>query len=229
LFEMIIISSKPESPTLLRPTAGWFSTVGLCLPLLFLATFTPLGAQEGGGSAGAAVAGAALGGFSGAAFGLAAGLVPCSMMRDGLNCARVLGVTGGIVGATSGTIIGAQDRDLLRDHLWTATFGAAIGGALGFILKGAVRHYGWIDAGAGVVLGAAFGAAPRGAGIGFAAGAVTGATLFFILPQVGVGDAAGLSLLGMAAGGLAQWIASAQNAGDDRGPGFEATVLSFSF
>lgn len=225
----ILLFSRSGNSRPWRPVTGFLTAAGLLLGLLpFLVPFT-LHGQENGGSAGAAVAGAALGGFSGAGFGLAAGLVPCSMMRDGLNCARVLGVTGGIVGATSGAIIGARDRDLLRDHVWTTAFGAAVGGALGFILKGAVRHYGWIDAGAGVALGAAFGGAPKGAGIGFAAGAVTGATLFFVLPQVGVGDAVGFSLLGMAVGGLAQWIYSAREAGRETGPGFEATVLSFSF
>jgi len=107
--------------------------------------------------------------------------------------------------------------------------GAAIGGALGYVLRGVVRHYGWVDAGAGVLLGAAFGAAPRGAGMGFAVGTAVGGALFLTFPQVGAGEAVGFSLLGLAAGGLTQWVRSAAEAGPEKGPAFEAPLFHMTF
>ena len=189
----------------------------------------PVSAQDESGSAAAAVGGAALGAFSGIGLGLTGGLVPCGNRVDGLTCARVAGVTGGVVGAVSGAVIGSRDSDLLLDHVGNAAIGAVAGGITGLVLQGLVRHYGWFDTGTGIILGTAFGAAPRGAGLGFAAGAVVGGALYLLLPQVELGDAVGISLLGLAAGGLAEWIQSAADSGS-QGPGtFDATLVSFSF
>jgi hypothetical protein len=59
------------------------------------------------------------------------------------------------------------------------------------------------------MLGAAIGAAPVGAGIGFASGAVVGVVLWRIVPSVEVADAVGLGLGGLALGGLGSWVVSA--------------------
>jgi hypothetical protein len=188
-----------------------------------------LSAQDEVGTAAAAVGGAALGAFSGLGLGLVGSLVPCGNRVDGLTCARVAGLTGGAIGAASGAVIGARDSDLILDHVGNAAIGAVAGGITGLVLQGLVRHYGWFDTGTGIILGAAFGAAPRGAGIGFATGAVVGGALFLALPQVEMGDAVGISLLGLAAGGLAEWIHSAANSGSEGKTTFDATLLTFRF
>jgi len=114
-----------------------------------------------------------------------------------------------MVGGVSGAIIGATDTDQARAHARNAGIGALAGGVTGFLLKDLVRHYGWLDAGAGVMLGAAFGAAPVGAGLGFVSGAVVGTVLWQLIPSVEVADAVGMGLGGLALGGLGGWIVSA--------------------
>ncbi|MGW8268473.1 MAG: hypothetical protein ACWGSQ_19050 [Longimicrobiales bacterium] len=201
----------------------------LCLPIpgpasrgnrLLLVTLTcvvwggstfhaPLRAQESGGSAFAVVGATALGLFSGSALGLAGSLVPCSQRVRGLTCTRVSAAVGGLVGGVSGAIIGATDTDQARAHARNAGIGALAGGITGFLLKDLVRHYGWLDAGAGVMLGAAFGAAPVGAGVGFVSGAAVGTLLWQLSPSFEVADAVGMALGGLALGGLGSWIVSA--------------------
>lgn len=195
--------------------------------LLFLTTVSlawgggfrphPAAGQESEGSAPAVVGATALGLFSGSALGLTGSLVPCSQRVNGLVCTRISAVAGALVGGASGAIIGATDADQAWAHARNAGFGALAGGITGFILKDLVRHYGWLDAGAGVMLGAAIGAAPVGAGIGFASGAVLGTLLWRVVPSFEVADAVGMGLGGLALGGLGSWIASAvQSSGEDR-------------
>jgi hypothetical protein len=62
-------------------------------------------------------------------------------------------------------------------------------------------------------LGAAIGASPVGAGIGLGAGAVVGSLLWVGIPDFKIGDAIAVSVLGLAAGGLAGWVAGWADAG----------------
>lgn len=180
-----------------------------CLAWVGSGLRAPLRAQESEGSAVAVVGATALGLFSGSALGLTGSLVPCSQRVRGLACTRVSAAVGGLVGGVSGAIIGATDTDQARAHARNAGIGALAGGVTGFLLKDLVRHYGWLDAGAGVMLGAAFGAAPVGAGLGFVSGAVVGTVLWQLIPSVEVADAVGMGLGGLALGGLGGWIVSA--------------------
>lgn len=188
-----------------------------------------LEAQESEGSTAAAVGGAALGLYSGSVLGLTGSLVPCSQRTRGLLCTRLSAVMGGLVGGISGGVIGANDTDLARHHARNAGIGALAGSLTGALLKKFVRHYGFLDAGAGVMLGAAIGAAPKGAGLGFASGAVVGTVLWQLVPSFEVADAASLGLGGLALGGLASWVASAVQSSEN-GPRVVLTVpLSVNF
>ena len=159
----------------------------------------------------------ALGLYSGSALGLTGSLVPCSQRVRGLLCTRISAGVGGLLGGISGAAIGANDSDRAWNHARNAGIGALAGGFTGFLLKDLVRHYGWLDAGAGVMLGAAIGAAPVGAGLGFATGALVGAALWQLVPSFEVADAVGMGLGGLALGGLGSWVVSAvRSSGEDR-------------
>jgi hypothetical protein len=196
--------------------SGWL--LSLMVGFLSLGGFggpRKVAAQETEGSA-AAVAGAtALGLYSGSALGLTGSLLPCSQRVGGLGCTRLFAVVGGLVGGASGAVVGANDTDRAWNHARNAGIGALAGGITGALLKDLVRHYGWLDAGAGVMLGAAIGAAPAGAGIGFASGAVVGVVLWQLVPTVEVADAVGLGLGGLALGGLGSWVASAVRSAEE--------------
>ena len=200
-----IVTSPPQ------PFRGWRL---LLLPPLLLcgggaSSPGPLGAQESEGSAAAVVGATALGLYSGSALGLTGSLIPCSQRARGLLCTRLSAVMGGLVGGVSGAVIGANNTDRAWNHARNAGIGALVGGVTGALLKDLVRHFGWLDAGAGVMVGAAVGAAPVGAGLGFASGAVVGAALWRLVPSFEVADAVGLGLGGLALGGLGSWVASA--------------------
>ena len=64
-------------------------------------------------------------------------------------------------------------------------------------------------------VGAGIGASPVGAGVGFAAGAVAGTLAWLAIPEFKIGDAAAVSLVGLAAGGLAGWVAGTGGDGKD--------------
>lgn len=119
-----------------------------------------------------------------------------------------------MIGATSGVIIGNADQDFASRHLRNAGVGAFIGAGAGLVLQELVRQYGWLDAGAGALIGGAIGAAPRGAGIGAGVGAVVGVSLWAVVPRVEPGDAVALTLLGVAVGGVTQWVLDAAKAGE---------------
>ena len=92
-----------------------------------------------------------------------------------------------------------------------------MGAAGGVALKIGLQHYGWPDVAATSVVGLAVGASVKGASIGFAAGAVTGLLLWGLHPSVGPAGAVALSLAGIGAGGLADWVAAAVEGGPDMG------------
>jgi hypothetical protein len=196
-----------------------FSTPRLRTALLgaALVLWTPFVAlaQDSEGSTSAAVGGAALGAFSGAALGLLGGLEPCDRSLHGTRCARMTTALGGAVGLVSGAVIGAGSSGALDDRFRGAAWGTAIGAALGYGLKLGIRQYDWSDVAAGAALGAAVGAAPKGAGIGFLAGAAVGGVLWLAVPGHQLPEMLGLSLVGAAVGGLVDWVVGAANAGGD--------------
>jgi hypothetical protein len=110
-------------------------------------------------------------------------------------------------------VIGSADQEMGQRHLRNAGIGAFIGAGTGLVLQELVRQYGWLDAGAGALIGGAIGAAPKGAGIGAGIGAAVGVSLWALFPRFEPGDAVALTLLGVAVGGLTQWITDAARAG----------------
>lgn len=215
-------SRKSPGPQLIAGTEGDAPRGGslgssLRAAVLFAAALIPLTSQPARsqeGSAAATVGAGALGAYSGAGLGLLGGLVPCSTTTKGLLCSRVAAGVGGVIGATSGAIIGNADQDFARRHLRNAGIGAFVGAGTGLVLQELVRQYGWLDAGAGALIGGAIGAAPKGAGIGAGVGAAVGVSLWAVFPRVEPGDAVALTLLGVAVGGLTQWILDAADAGE---------------
>jgi hypothetical protein len=99
-----------------------------------------------------------------------------------------------------------------------AGYGAAVGGIVGYGLSLGVRQYGWADVGTFAVVGGGIGASPVGAGIGFGAGALVGVLSWMAIPRFKLGDAVAISLVGLAAGGLAGWVMGMENNGPDREP-----------
>jgi hypothetical protein len=194
-------------------TDGRARSAGLVLLLCVVAVGAPPPAAAQEGAAFAAVGTAALGAYSGATLGLLGGLVPCSTTLRGLACSRVAAGVGGVIGGISGAVIGSADRDFAKRYVRNAGIGAFIGVGTGLVLQELVRQYGWLDAGAGALIGGAIGAAPKGAGIGGGIGAAVGISLWAIFPMVEPGDAVALTLLGVAVGGLTQWITDAAEAG----------------
>jgi len=203
--------------------------VGLFLATYLIPSTHPLAGQEGEGSTSAAVGTAALGFYSGSALGLTGSLIPCSQRLAGVRCSRIALSAGGILGATAGAIIGANDLDRAQDHARGAGIGALVGAVSGVVLKRVVRQYGWADAGAVALIGGAVGASPEGAGIGVAAGSVAGGLLWYLIPSFDVADAVSLSLGGMALGALGGWAYSASQAAEGGGGPQFILPLTFTF
>jgi hypothetical protein len=82
------------------------------------------------------------------------------------------------------------------------------------------------------LVGGAVGASGPGAAIGFGAGALTGFVLWKAVPSFEFADAVGLSLVGLAAGGLTGWVvraADAQSGADTAAQQPVPLVLSVRF
>jgi hypothetical protein len=185
--------------------------------LLALAAGSPrLIAQERDGSTGAAIGGALLGTYSGAVLGLLGGFGPCNRTLSGPRCPRIALAIGGALGLASGLRMGAGDPDALDGRWRSAGYGGIVGGLVGAGLSLGVRQYGWQDAGMFLAVGAGIGASPVGAGIGFAAGAAVGALGWMVIPEWKIGDTVAVSLVGLAAGGLAGWVTGTDTRGRQR-------------
>ncbi len=218
---------QPATSVIIPIGRRWWAAFifGAALLSAFAAPTRPLRAQEvdgftagsTAGSTAGAVGTAVLGAYSGTFLGLAGSLVPCSQRARGLLCTRISAVVGGVLGGASGAVIGAHNSDRAWNHARNAGIGAAVGSVTGLFLRRVIRPYGWWDAGAGAVLGAAIGAAPMGAGIGFASGALVGTVLWQAFPSFEVADVVGLGMGGMALGGLASWVVSAVDSAEDGG------------
>lgn len=185
---------------------AFFGSALILASALFVSA-TELSAQGKDGSGRAALGGAVLGASSGAVLGLIGGAGVCSRLLEGARCPRVAAALGGAVGALSGAVLGAEDSGALDTRLENAGYGALIGGIVGIGLTRGVRQYRWPEVGTFLVVGGAIGSSPSGAGWGFGVGAIAGTAGWLIFPELKIGDAVSLALFGLAAGGLADWIA----------------------
>lgn len=182
------------------------------------AVVAPVDAQSPDGDALWTVTGAALGLYSGGVLGLVGTMMPCNRTLDGDRCAASGTGTGAAMGLVMGGLIGGQNRDAIRTRAENAGWGLIAGSVVGLGLRRFVRQYGWADVGAAALLGGAFGAAPRGAGIGGGIGVAAGGVAWLILPDSGVADLALLTLLGATVGGMVDWADGAASAKRDRVP-----------
>lgn len=180
-------------------------------------TATAATAQEAGGSTWAAAGGGALGLYSSAVLGVAGSLIPCNQTAAGVKCVRAAAAAGGVIGLVSGIYLGDADEDAVANAYRGAGYGALAGAGVGFALKEIVPHYGWLDVAAGAGIGAAVGSSFKGAVIGLAAGGALGLVLWQTIPSVELTDAVDIGLVGLAAGGLAGWVARAVDAQNDAG------------
>lgn len=190
------------------------SALGILLAISSTAQDLP--AQENSGSTGDAIGGAVLGAYSGTVLGLLGAFGPCNRTLSWARCPRISAVVGGSVGLAGGLRMGAENSDGLHRRWRSAGYGGVIGGLVGYGLSLGVRQYGWPDVGVFLAVGAGIGASPIGAGVGFAAGAVAGTLAWLAVPEFKIGDAAAVSLVGLAAGGLAGWVAGTGSDGKDR-------------
>ncbi len=161
--------------------------------------------------------GAALGAASGAMLGVTASLIPCTKTLSQLTCARAATLSAGLIGLSSGTLVGAWDSGRVGSAAKGAAIGFGAGAAVGFVLKKVVRQYGWLDVLSTGAIGMAFGAQPEGAALGLGAGMFVGSVLWLVVPSYGLPDLAAAGFIGMAAGGLAAWIVDAVEANTEAG------------
>ncbi|MDX1495645.1 MAG: hypothetical protein R3253_16370 [Longimicrobiales bacterium] len=195
------------------------TTLLLCLPIsLFGVSAGETGAQTYDGDAWTTVAGAAMGFYSGSVMGVLGTMMPCNRTLTGDRCVALGVGAGAAMGMVMGGVIGAQSTNALDSRVENAAIGVVAGAVVGVGLRRVVRQYQWADVGAVALLGGALGAAPTGSLIGFGAGAATGALYWWLIPDATVADAALLSLLGVAVGGMVDWADGAASAKRDRPP-----------
>ncbi len=141
--------------------------------------------------------------------GVTASLIPCTKTVSQLTCARVATLSSGLIGLTSGTLVGAWDSERLESAAKGAAIGFGAGAAIGFVLKEVVRQYGWLDVLSSGAIGLAVGAQPEGAVLGLGGGLFVGSILWLAVPSYDLSDLAAAGLIGVAAGGLAAWTVEA--------------------
>ena len=193
------------------------------LAVFLILASVPLGAgahlqaQDSEKSASDPLGGALLGASSGTVFGLIGGAAVCNRTLLGSVCPRMAAGLGGAIGGVSGAVLGDRNAGLVDDRLGGAGYGALTGGLIGLGLSRFIRQYGWADVGAFAVVGGAVGASPSGAGLGFGIGAILGTVGLLAIPEMKIGDAIGLSVAGLAVGGLAGWVVGASDAEREKG------------
>jgi hypothetical protein len=199
-------------------------TGGLLIAVLALLA-PALHGQDTDGTPTGAVAGGLLGAYSGGMLSLVGSLIPCGQTLAGPRCSAWTAGIGASLGAVGGAALGAADDDELFRRVEGGLIGAFAGGLVGYALKGVVRQYGWLDVASGAALGLAVGSSARGAALGFGAGALVGGVLLATVPSIRVTDAVGVSLAGLAVGGVLGWVGDAVEAQRD---GSAPVFLSFT-
>jgi hypothetical protein len=102
--------------------------------------------------------------------------------------------------------MGVEDSESLNARWRGAGYGAAVGTLVGYGLSRGVRQYGWTDVATFLGVGVALGTAPLGAAVGFGTGAAVGGLVWLGVPEMKIGDAVAVSLVGLTVGGLAGWV-----------------------
>ena len=196
-------------------TARRIGPVALLLAGVALAS-APLAAQTYEGTRASTIGGAALGFYSGGVLGLVGTMMPCNRILNGDRCVASGVGTGAAMGLVMGGLIGGENTLALDQRVENAGIGVLVGAAVGVGLRSAVRQYGWADVAASAALGGAFGAAPKGALIGTGAGMVTGALVWWLIPDSGIADMIMMTLVGAGVGGLVDWGEGAATAKRER-------------
>lgn len=197
-----------------RPLASALAVTAISLLLGLEAA----SAQNADGTALSTLGGTALGMYSGAMFGLVGSLLPCDRTLLGPKCTAASIGAGGVLGAVTGGIIGAEDEDEVWLRLRHAGYGALIGGVVGAAVAEAVRQYAWDDALLVAAVGAAMGAAPKGTSIGAGVGAVIGGLAWAVGPRTGLQDLVLFTVVGASLGGMADWVDGALDATRETSP-----------
>jgi len=182
---------------------------------LGLAAASGAGAQDvpgdpGNGSTGDAIGGALLGAYSVGVLSAASSLIPCRQL-GGRGC--VLGVTigGSALGLTAGFLYG-DGRGELGPVLRGIGLGSIAGGVVGLAAHLLANEWSWLDVLALTMAGGAYGAAPIGATVGALAGGTIGVVLWKGTKTIGVANALGAGLVGMAIGSAVEWFVRAADA-----------------
>lgn len=191
------------------------SGIGLIAAVCLLAP--KMVAAQTQGDVAAAWGGGVLGGYAGATLGLAGALAPCDLVLHQARCTRVATGLGAVVGAASGAVLSYDDPDALGDRLRGAGVGALTGAALGAALRMRIRQIDWRDVAAVAAVGAAVGTAPVGAAVGLGVGMALGAVLWLAVPGPGLAESATLGVVGLAVGGLVDWVHAAGEGGTHSG------------
>jgi len=202
------------------------AAVSVLVTLVNMLCVVPLTAQTAEPAADRRLLGAALGGVAVGSVAYLGGLPACNRTRDPAPCARWVAIGSTVIGIGAGFQIGSDDPAEIDDRFGDAVLGANIGAGVGFALKTLVRHYGWSDMLAVSAIGFGIGASGDGAGIGLAVGAVTGAALWGLHPQVGPAGAVAFTLAGLGLGAVVDWVSAAAS---KSGPGGAPITLAWSF
>lgn len=158
------------------------------------------------------VVGSSLGLASGAMLGATGGLIPCSQTVSGDRCFRLAAAVGGVLGLAGGLMLAAEDRERVEDAWVGAGVGLGAGVLAGLTMKPFAQRVGWDDVLVVGFLGAAIGPVWRGAAVGAGAGMLAGAIGWRVDSDRTFPDALGLTMVGLAVGGIAEWMIRGINA-----------------
>jgi hypothetical protein len=184
---------------------AWMDRAGCACALLAAMGVAQASAQDRG-SVAAAVAGGALGSLSGATLGVAGALIPCTQTMDGVTCILGHALAGGALGLVGGALAGSANDERVKSAGLSAGIGFLAGSAVGLVLKPVAQRFGWHDVFTIGLLGAAIGASPKGAAVGFGGGALAGVIVWQILPGGTFPDGLAVALAGTALGGIGGWL-----------------------
>jgi hypothetical protein len=194
------------------------AAVGLALVVgivLVAGWLRPASAQSDTAPTSRIAAGSLLGFYSGGLASNVGSTVWCTETGWGAGCIRTFTLLGAAAGATAGGFLADADRDALERTAIRSAVGFGIGAGFGVAAMYAKSAVGWRDALMIGAVGGAIGAKPFGAALGFSGGLLVGFGASYVIPDFGLPEIAATALAGMAAGVLADWVLSAEQAGDD--------------
>ena len=115
-------------------------------------------------------------------------------------------VVGGTIAAAGGALLGGNDDERLGDVAIRTGIGFLAGAASGMAVKSLAQRVGWEDVFAIGLIGGAVGSAPWGSLMGLAIGSSVGGILWPTVNGFTGVDAMTLALVGLAIGGVTQWM-----------------------